>query len=106
MALEYLKGKGYEIIAQNYRNPYGEIDIIARKDGAYIFCEVKFRKNERTGDPLEAVDRRKQRRISRTALGFYKAMGLGESDPCRFDVIGVRGDGRMTHIENAFMFCR
>ncbi len=40
-AANYLSAKGYEIKARNVRTPYGEIDLIARKDGFTIFVEVK-----------------------------------------------------------------
>ena len=42
-AADYLSTKGYEIIARNVRTPYGEIDLIAQKDGFTIFVEVKAR---------------------------------------------------------------
>lgn len=39
--VKYLKNKGYEIIDRNYRQKYGEIDVIAKKDGVLHFFEVK-----------------------------------------------------------------
>jgi Holliday junction resolvase-like predicted endonuclease len=40
-AAAWLSEKGCEIAARNVRTPYGEIDIIARKDGLVLFVEVK-----------------------------------------------------------------
>ena len=106
IAAGYLEQKGYMILERNYRNPHGEIDIIARKGEYVVFCEIKYRKDKRFGDPLEAVDVRKQRRISKVAL-YYTA---GKKAPAnvfyRFDVIGISGDGTIQHIENAFGFQR
>lgn len=105
MAAKYLEEKGYGILERNYRCPYGEIDIIA-KDGSYlVFVEVKYRGSAAWGIPEEAVDGRKQRRISRAALSYYGHHGYEQGIPCRFDVIGVDGRGMISHIENAFDFC-
>ena len=46
-AADYLSAKGYEIMARNVRTPYGEIDLIAQKDGFTIFVEVKARTSVR-----------------------------------------------------------
>ena len=41
-ACEYLKNKGYRIIDRNYREKFGEIDIIAvSRDLTLVFVEVK-----------------------------------------------------------------
>ena len=58
---EYLEKQGYKILEYNYRCRAGEIDIVAR-DGEYlVFCEVKYRKDNKKGTPLEAVTLQKQR---------------------------------------------
>lgn len=104
VAAEYLREHGFQILQKNYRNPCGEIDIVAKKDAVIVFCEVKYRSGTRSGDPLEAIDRKKMRRISRAAL-YYCAEGRKDTEQeYRFDVIGIYGDGRIRHIENAFDF--
>lgn len=100
---EYLKKQGYQILEYNFRCRSGEIDIIAR-DGEYlVFVEVKYRRNAGSGNPLEAVDVRKQRTISRTALYYCMKHGYGETTPCRFDVAAVLG-GEICLIKNAFEY--
>lgn len=100
-AARYLEKEGYRIIERNYRIRSGEIDLIAM-DGRYlVFVEVKFRRDEKKGSPLEAVDSRKQRVIFRTAQMFLKTKGYGFHVPCRFDVVGIEG-GRIIHVKNAF----
>lgn len=101
-AAEYLKAKGYEILAQNIYTPFGELDILAGQGDMLIFTEIKYRSGTQCGDPLEAVDRRKQRRICQSAMYYYAQHGYGK--PCRFDVIAIYGDGRVVHIENAFEY--
>lgn len=104
-AAVFLEKQGYQILERNFRCPAGEIDLIA-KEGEYLcFVEVKYRSERETGTPEEAVDARKQKRISRAALYYLMKQGLGDTTPCRFDVVGIRPDGiRVT--KNAFSFKR
>lgn len=106
LAASWLQERGYQILERNFRNRLGEIDLIAEKDSVLVFVEVKYRGTNAFGDPLAAVDGRKQRRICRAALGYYADRGYREELPCRFDVIAVYADGRTEHIENAFDFRR
>lgn len=102
-AAEFLEQKGFRIAARNFYSYYGEVDIVAR-DGRYlVFVEVKYRKNRRSGSPLEAVDSRKQQRICKTAAYYCLKYGYGTETPVRFDVIGITEEG-MVHIEDAFCF--
>lgn len=59
--------RGHEIIERNYHRRCGEIDIISRCGGFVVFTEVKSRKRGSMISGLEAVDRRKQAKIVRTA---------------------------------------
>lgn len=104
-AAVFLEKQGYQILERNFRCPAGEIDLIA-KEGEYLcFVEVKYRSERETGTPEEAVDAKKQKRISRAALYYLMKQGLGDTTPCRFDVVGIRPDGiRVT--KNAFSFKR
>lgn len=96
----YLMQQGYEIIEYNYRCRAGEIDLIARDGGYLVFCEVKYRKRQEKGHPLEAVDLRKQKKIYRCAQQYLYEKRLG-CPPCRFDVIGIQGT-KITLLKNAF----
>ncbi len=100
-----LRRQGYEILEHSHRNRGGEIDLIARDPaGVLVFLEIKYRRDSRLYDPLEAVDIKKQRRISRAALWYFREQRLPVETPCRFDVIGISGDGRVRHIRNAFPY--
>lgn len=104
-AVSFLEQKGYLVLETNYRNRYGEIDIIASKDGFLVFVEVKYRTSQQYGDPLEAVDGWKQRRICRSALYYCSKLAEGLEVPCRFDVIAIYGEEQqIRHIENAFEY--
>ena len=100
MAGVYLTEKGYEILEYNYRCKLGEIDIIARDGDYLVFCEVKYRADDRKGTPAEAVDYAKQRVISKSALYYMTVNGIDEI-PCRFDVVSIEDD-RIILYQNAF----
>jgi len=102
-AAEFLESEGYFILERNFRCKFGEIDIIAR-DGRYlVFVEVKYRTDLRAGEPLEAVDYRKQSRISRVADYYCMRHHIMQDAPCRFDVVAVCG-GEITLLRNAFEY--
>ena len=99
-AAEYLIAQNYQILERNYRIRSGEIDIIARDGTVLVFIEVKYRKNDESGNPLEAVDIRKQRKIITVARYYLYQKKYGDV-PCRFDVIGICGS-HIEHIKDAF----
>lgn len=99
----YLAGKEYEILEYNFHCRSGEIDLIAKKEGVIVFCEVKYRKGAAVGHPLEAVTCQKQRKICQCAGYYLLRNGYGTDTPCRFDVIGILGT-ELVHIENAFEY--
>lgn len=101
---EYLLAHGFEILEMNYRCRQGEIDIIAKEEGYYVFIEVKYRNSERYGIPAEAVGIAKQKRISRAAQFYLYCHNLGEFTPVRFDVASVM-ENKITYYKNAFEFC-
>lgn len=101
MAANYLQGKGYQILERNYRDRFGEIDIVAKDKTEFVFIEVKFRENLKKGDPAEAVNHWKQKRIRRTARYYLYNHHIGEDVPCRFDVVAILGE-EIRLIKNAF----
>ena len=88
LARRALKKRGYRILASRERSRLGEIDIVARDGPALVFVEVKTRRGGRFGKPVEAVDRRKQKKLVRLALAYAARRGLSDT-PIRFDVVGV-----------------
>ena len=103
-ASELYEKAGYTVTMRNYHSRYGEIDLIAESEDTLCFVEVKTRKLSSVGTPGEAVDYRKQKKLTLTANAY-----LGEHE-CykqpRFDVLELwQQDGKITHynlIENAF----
>ena len=103
LAGEYLIKQGYEVLEYNFRCRMGEIDLVAKDREYLVFVEVKYRSSGRTGSPLEAVDARKQRIISKVASYYCLTHGYGEGKACRFDVVAIKGE-EYTLIKNAFEY--
>ena len=106
-AAAYLRLKGYHVLERNYRVPQGEIDLVARKGDMVVFVEVKARKDNSHGTPLEAVSPQKVHRVS-AAAAVYLSGYTDSFTGCRFDVIAVGpeknflGFLKIRHFENAF----
>ncbi len=102
IAKRYLLKNNYKIIEQNFISKFGEIDIIALKNGIISFVEVKGRKNSNYGMPREAVTLNKQKKIILCAKYFILQRKYYDVQ-CQFDVIEIILDDRVIeHIEDAF----
>lgn len=106
-AAEYLRRKGYVLVAANYRCRFGEIDLIVRDRHYLVFVEVKLRKNADFAQAREFVDYRKQQRL-RTTASIYLSRYPTALQP-RFDVIEIYVPQGMetkkptiNHLEDAF----
>ena len=100
----YLNDRGYNIAARNFRIKGGEIDIVAENGDYIAFVEVKSRKPNSMVGGFEAVNRRKQSLIIRTACEYMRR-NPNLLQP-RFDIAEViidRGNVLgIDYIENAF----
>lgn len=102
IAKEYLLDNKFKILEENFISKFGEIDIIAQKDGRLHFIEVKGRRNLKYGHPKEAVTFTKQKRLISAARYYFMLQGKDDY-PCQFDVIEIILEKReINHIENAF----
>lgn len=98
-AAGYLKKNGYAVLERNYRCPFGEVDIIAEKDGVLAFIEVKTRSNDNYGAPNQAVDKKRMQRYKNCVRYYFVHREIDRT--VRFDIIEVTKEG-LNHIENAF----
>lgn len=71
---KFLKSKGCIILKRNYRDRYGEVDIIAESKQNIIFVEVKTRNKNALVSGLDAIDEKKMRLIKNEALMFTKRL--------------------------------
>jgi putative endonuclease len=112
LARKHLREKGYKILAQNYRCPAGEADLVvlarekpAGMAGTIVFVEVKTRNSDLYTDPHAAVDQAKQRRLAAISR-YYLASRKTDGYDVRFDIVSIvipRGaELQINHIEDAF----
>jgi putative endonuclease len=102
LAAKFLERKGYKIIERNFRRRFGEIDLIAKKEGKIIFIEVKARRNGKYGTPEEAITVWKKQRLRNAAFAFLQSRNCQNAD---FGIDGVfieEIDGKyvIRHLEN------
>jgi len=88
IAARWLEHSGWRVLARRFRAGRRDIDLVVERDGLVAFVEVKARSGDEFGDPVEAVHRRKQRSLSKSAQTWIVRHGrLGEQ--YRFDVVGI-----------------
>ena len=109
IAAKYLENKGYEIIARNYRKPWGEIDIIAEKKGTLVFVEVKTQKAGFEWRPEENITRHKKHQLSRIIATYIKERKIPENQDWRIDVLAIElnfnsKNAHVEHIENILLY--
>ena len=103
----YLEQKGFKVLAYNYKQKFGEVDIIAQKEEVIAFVEVKLRTN-----PLfsmsDLITKSKKDKIIKTAK-YYIANNNFTDTIFRFDVAFVHEceingqlDYEIEYLENAF----
>lgn len=103
-AAGYLRRAGWRILARNWRFGHKEIDVVAERAGVVAFVEVKSRKRDGLGHPLETITASKRRDLGTAARGWIARHGRpGQS--YRFDAVYVvRGPrGRvLEHVPDAW----
>ncbi len=106
-AANWMRKKGYRIVAAGYRCRHGEIDLIATDRKYICFTEVKMRSSDKFAQAREFVDARKQEKIRITAE-CYLAEHPTQLQP-RFDVVEIYAPAGIStknpeiiYLENAF----
>jgi len=104
-AKKHLQKLGLKFLTANFRSARGEIDLVFREDDCLVFVEVKTRSSEDWIRPAAAVDARKRRLLSRTALDYLRLLKNPEVK-IRFDIVEVLlQDGavrEIRHLPNTF----
>ena len=103
---QYLKSKNYTVVGQNYKKPWGEIDIIAKKKEVLVFVEVKANSKEITGfEPELRVNREKLKRIVRAARTYLADKRCGPDQEWQIDILSLTLDkarqvAKIKHFKN------
>ncbi len=98
--MAWLVIKGYSILAYRYRNPWGEIDIIALRSNAVTFIEVKARACQE--EALLSVTPAKCRRLEQAAQAFVAPRKKYMHHDLRFDVMVVTSPWKILHLKDAW----
>jgi putative endonuclease len=108
-AKRHLQKLGLKFLTANFRSTRGEVDLIFREGDCLVFIEVKTRSSEGWTRPAAAVDARKKRLLSQTALDYLKLLNNPEVK-FRFDIVEVLlADGKILeirHLPNTFTLSR
>jgi len=94
-AADFLRCRGFDVLARNYHTPHGELDLVCAREETIIFVEVKTGEAAATLDPRTQFTPRKVARLYRAALDYWARERPGEEPDLRFDFVAVvrRGDG-------------
>jgi putative endonuclease len=104
IAARWLEHTGWQIVARRFRSGRRDIDLIAQQGDLIAFVEVKARSGDDFGDPVEAVNHRKQRELTKSAQTWIDRHGTA-GETYRFDVIGILMKDRrafVRHVPGAF----
>ena len=100
LAADRLAALGYEIVERNYRCRAGEIDLVTRQAGRWVFVEVRTRRGDRFGTPEESITARKRAHIIASAQHYLQAHAASDAD-WRVDAVAVvlAPSGRLQRID-------
>lgn len=105
VARRHLQHKGLRFLTANFESDRGEIDLVFREKDCLVFVEVKTRSSETWTRPAAAVNARKRRLLTKTALDYLRLLNNPEVK-LRFDIVEVLlNDGEvceLRHLPNAF----
>ncbi len=90
LVADHLRKQGYRILDRNWRRPWGELDVVARRGDTIHFIEVKASRARREGfDPFLRADARKMHKVKRTAQTWLSANRYGPNTEWQMDIASV-----------------
>jgi putative endonuclease len=90
LAEQHLQARGLIAISRNYNCKYGEIDLIMREQNTLVFVEVKYRKNNRFGGAISALNQSKIQKLRRSIYHYLESNKL-QNVPIRIDFVAIEG---------------
>lgn len=104
IAADFLRHKGYTVLATNWSCTRGELDIIAQDGETLVFVEVKTRRASDPSDAFLGLTPAKRQRLIASAWQ-YVASQRPDNPAWRIDVVGVAlphsGPPLIEHVEDA-----
>lgn len=108
IAARWLVRDGWRVVDRRWRSGRRDLDLVAIRENVVAFVEVKTRRSTWSGEPVEAVNWRKQRELTRSAQAWIDRRGVmiaPASVVYRFDVVGIVADPDrvgVRHVADAF----
>jgi ribonuclease HII len=96
-AAQYLIEHGHAIVARNWKTKWCEIDIISVHGDTLYFVEVKYRKNAKAGEAIEAITKTKLRQMA-FAAEYYQVKHTQLSKNQKLAAISITGND-LTYLE-------
>ena len=103
LAADFLEKRGCRILKMNYRNRFGEIDLVGKDGDDLVFFEVKERRTGQAGSAAEAVTLSKQKKICAVSDTYRFMEKVSPDTQIRYDVIAIDGN-KINWIKNAFEY--
>lgn len=100
LCLWSLRLRGYRVLAQRYRTPVGEIDLIARRGRTVAAIEVKARADDARA--AESLPWKQRGRIARALEHFLQGRPDLADAALRFDVMVVAPGRWPRHLRGAW----
>lgn len=102
----YLKKKGYQILAQNFKNKWGEIDLIASKKDLITFFEIKTILTKEGFFAEDKISTTKKKQLLKLAQIYLAQKKIPPNTPFQIDILAVEIDplfqkAKIKHFENA-----
>ena len=101
IAVKHLVKQGYKILDRNFRKPWGEIDIVAKKDNILYFVEVKSvsyetkkfealaNQENNDYDPENNVDDRKIKRLNRAIQSYLGYIYAPDEQQWQINIMAI-----------------
>lgn len=87
-AQDYLLGLGYSLLERNWRNRFGEIDLIMIDKDVVVFIEVRTKSNSSFGTGIESITARKLYQLRKMATSYLQHKDYWDK-AIRFDLITI-----------------
>jgi len=108
IAENFLKSKGYEVVGHNYQKPWGEIDLVSKKDNSLIFVEVKTRDSKNVEHYLAeySINAPKIRKLQKICETYLTENKYPPDQKWQIDVLAISindftNKAEIKHFENA-----
>ena len=99
LAENFLRTKGYAVLARNVRTPHGEIDLVCRHNETLVVVEVKYRTTTTFGYPEDAIPGNKLKRLEASVEWYVEHENV--AGDYQLDVMSIEGDPpQFRHLQN------